>query len=494
MRFYNTLTQSIQEFKPITEGKVLMYVCGPTVYNLIHIGNARPMIVFDTARRYMMYKGYDVNYVSNFTDVDDKIINKANEEGVTAQEISQRYIAETKKDMADMNVLPATTHPLATQEIPEMIALISDLEKKGFAYNVNGTVYFRTRKDPDYGKLSHKNLDDLRSGFRDLKVSGEDQKEDPLDFVLWKPMKPGEPYWDSPWGKGRPGWHTECCVMSRKYLHSTTIDIHAGGEDLIFPHHENEIAQVECSTGQEFAHYWLHNAFLNINNEKMSKSLGNFLTVRDVGKKYDLQVLRFFMLSAHYRRVLNFSEESMEAAKASLGRIRTAVRTLNDHIAHAKTEELTEEERAKLGVDENGQPIALEVTSDPETGKLILPQDMRLYRWQFEQAMDDDLNTADAEAAIFNLVKFANIEVTENSSRAFAEAVKKEICELSDILGLIVDVKEDSLDEEIEKKIEERQAARKAKDFARADAIRDELLAKGIVLKDTRDGVRWERV
>lgn len=493
LRFYNTLTKSIQEFHPITEGKVLMYVCGPTVYNLIHIGNARPMIVFDTARRYMTYKGYDVNYVSNFTDVDDKIINRAIEEGVSSEVISQRYIAETKKDMAAMNVLPATTHPLATQEIPEMISLIQDLENKGYAYNVNGTVYFRTRKDTQYGKLSHKNLDELRSGFRDLKVTGEDQKEDPLDFVLWKPMKPGEPYWESPWGKGRPGWHTECCVMSRKYLHSTTIDIHAGGEDLIFPHHENEIAQVECSTGKEFAHYWLHNAFLNINNEKMSKSLGNFLTVRQIGEKYDLQVLRFFMLSAHYRRVLNFSEESMEAAKASLGRIRTAVRTLNDRMAHAETEELTDAERSKLGVDASGNRIPFTVETDPETGDKILPDDMRLFRWQFEQAMDDDLNTADAEAAIFNLVKFANIVVTEESSKAFAAAVKDEIMSLCDILGLIVDVQEQDLTADIEAKIAERQAARKAKDFARADAIRDELLQMGIVLKDTRDGVRWER-
>ena len=493
LRFYNTLTRSMQEFRPITEGKVLIYVCGPTVYNLIHIGNARPMIVFDTLRRYLTYKGYDVNYVSNFTDVDDKIIKRANEEGVTASEISTKYIDETKKDMASLNVLPATTHPLATQEIPEMIELIRDLENRGFAYNVNGTVYFRTRKDKNYGKLSHKNLDELRSGFRDLKVSGEGQKEDPLDFVLWKPMKPGEPYWDSPWGKGRPGWHTECCVMSRKYLHSTTIDIHAGGEDLIFPHHENEIAQVECSTGKEFAHYWLHNAFLNINNEKMSKSLGNFLTVRDVEKKYDPQVLRFFMLSAHYRRVLNFTETSMEAAKASLGRIRTAVRTLNDRMENAVSQELTAEERARLGRDENGKPVPFEVKHDPETGAETLPDDMRLFRWQFEQAMDDDLNTADAESAIFNLVKFANVEVTEKSSRAFAGAVKKEITDLSDILGLIVDVQDEGLDAEIERKIEERQAARKAKDFAKADAIRDELLAEGIVLKDTRDGVRWER-
>ena len=493
IRFYNTLTKTKQEFKPITPSKVTMYVCGPTVYNLIHIGNARPMIVFDTLRRYLTYKGYDVNYVSNFTDVDDKIIQRANEEGVTAAELSQKYIRETKKDMADMNVLPATTHPLATQEIDDMIRLIRDLEEKGFAYNVNGTVYFRTRKDPGYGKLSHKNLDDLRSGFRDLKVTGEAEKEDPLDFVLWKPKKEGEPFWKSPWGDGRPGWHTECCVMSRKYLHATTIDIHAGGEDLIFPHHENEIAQVECATGQEFAHYWLHNAFLNIDNVKMSKSLGNFKTVREVGEHYDLQVLRFFMLSAHYRRVLNFSADIMEAAKASLGRIRTAVSTLNDHISGAKSVPLTEDEKRKLGIDEEGKKIPFEFKKDPMTGAEIWPEDMRRFRLEFERAMDADLNTADAETAIFNLVKFANVEVTAESSREFAEAVKKEIVELSDILGLIVDVREEDLDEEIEQKIAERNAARKAKDFAKADAIRDELLAKGIILKDTRDGVKWDR-
>jgi cysteinyl-tRNA synthetase len=494
LRFYNTMTKSIQEFKPIREGEVSMYVCGPTVYNLIHIGNARPMIVFDTARRYMEYKGYRVNYVSNFTDVDDKIIKKANEEGVTSEVISQRYIKETMKDMADMNVLPATTHPLATEEIGGMIELIRDLQEKGYAYEVNGTVYFRTRKDENYGKLSHKNLDDLRSGFRDLKVSGEDQKEDPLDFVLWKPKKPGEPFWESPWGQGRPGWHTECCVMSRKYLHSTTIDIHAGGEDLIFPHHENEIAQVECSTGEEFAHYWLHNAFLNIDNVKMSKSLGNFRTVREIGDHYDLQILRFFMLSAHYRRVLNFSTESMEAAKASLGRIRTAVKTLGDRAKAAAAQKQTDHERTRLGIDAKGEVIPFEVTADPVTGALVKPDDMRAFRYDFEQAMDDDLNTADAEAAIFNLVRFANIEVQENSSKAFAEAVKTEIMELCGILGLIVDVKEEDLDAEIEELIAKRQAARKAKDFAMADAIRDELLAKGIALKDTREGVKWERI
>ncbi len=467
MKFYNTLTRKKEEFIPLEEGKVKMYVCGPTVYNFIHIGNARPMIVFDTARRYMEYKGYEVNYVSNFTDVDDKIIAKANEEGVTAEEISQRYIAECKKDMADMNVMPATTHPLATQEIDGMIDMISTLIDKGYAYNVNGTVYFRTRRFAEYGKLSHKNLDDLRSGNRSLLVSGEDQKEDPLDFVLWKPKKEGEPYWVSPWSEGRPGWHIECSVMSKKYL-GEEIDIHAGGEDLIFPHHENEIAQSECCNGKEFSRYWLHNGFLNIDNRKMSKSLGNFFTVREIGEKYDLQVLRFFMLSAHYRSPLNFSAEIMESSKNALERILTAVETL-DRLAANATGELTEEEKAAL-------------------------EEMKQFRTKFEEAMDDDLNTADAVSAIFELVKFANTKADENSSKAFTEALKKEIAELCDILGLKTEKKEENLDAEVEALIEQRQAARKAKDFAKADEIRDKLLAMGIQLKDTREGVQWKRI
>ena len=467
MKLYNTMTKRKEEFVPITPGKISMYVCGPTVYNLIHIGNARPMIVFDTARRYFEYKGYEVNYVSNFTDVDDKIINKAIEEGVTAEEISTRYIAECKKDMEAMNVRPATTHPLATNEIPGMIEMITRLIEQGHAYEVNGTVYFRTRSFPEYGKLSHKNLDDLRSGFRDLKVTGEEQKEDPLDFVLWKPKKEGEPCWDAPWSSGRPGWHIECSVMAKHYL-GDTIDIHAGGEDLVFPHHENEIAQSECCNGVPFAHYWLHNAFLNIDNRKMSKSLGNFFTVREIGEQYDLMVLRMFMLSAHYRSPLNFSREIMESAKNSLERIVTAAGRLNDLIAAATEADLTEDEKKKL-------------------------EDMKQYRLKFEEAMDDDLNTADALAAVFELVRFANVEVTEGSSRLFAEMVKQELLLLCDILGLRVERKEETLDEEIEAKIAERQAARKARNFARADAIRDELLAKGILLEDTREGVKWKR-
>ena len=467
MKLYNTLTKQKEEFIPLEEGKVKMYVCGPTVYNFIHIGNARPMIVFDTARRYMEYKGYEVNFVSNFTDVDDKIIKKSVEEGVSAEEISQRYIKECKKDMADMNVREATTHPLATQEIDGMIDMIQTLIDKGYAYDVNGTVYFRTRKFEEYGKLSHKNLDDLRSGERSLLVSGEDQKEDTLDFVLWKPKKEGEPFWVSPWGEGRPGWHIECSVMAKKYL-GEEIDIHAGGEDLIFPHHENEIAQSECCNGKIFARYWLHNGFLNIDNRKMTKSLGNFFTVREIGEQYDLQVLRFFMLSAHYRSPINFSREIMESSKSALERIVTAVSNLK-HLSET------------AGVDQ---------ASEQETALL---EEMKTYRKKLEDAMDDDLNTADAISAIFELVKFANTHGGETSSREFVERVRKEIIELSDILGLIVEKEEENLDDAIEKLIQERQAARKARDFKRADEIRDELLAQGIILEDTREGVKWKR-
>ena len=416
----------------------------------------------------MEYKGYEVNYVSNFTDVDDKIIKKAIEEGVSAEEISTRYIKECKKDMADMNVKPATTAPQATQEIQGMIDMIQTLIDKGYAYPAaDGTVYFRVKKFKEYGKLSHKNLDDLQSGFRSLKVSGEDQKEDPLDFVLWKPKKEGEPSWPSPWCDGRPGWHIECSVMSKKYL-GEEIDIHAGGEDLIFPHHENEIAQSECCNGKIFARYWMHNGFLNIDNRKMSKSLGNFRTVRQIGEQYDLQVLRFFMLNAHYRSPLNFSADLMEAAKNSLERILEAAGKLSDRKDNGAAENITEEELALLKEAEG-------------------------FVTKFEAAMDDDFNTADALAAIFELVKFANTNVDENSSREFAGGLYEELFKLSDVLGLKIEKKEEILDKEIEDLIQERQAARKAKDFQRADEIRDELLKKGIILKDTREGVKWQR-
>lgn len=467
MKVYNTLTKQKEDFVPLQPGKVTMYVCGPTVYNLIHIGNARPMIVFDTVRRYMEHKGYEVNYVSNFTDVDDKIIAKSIEEGVTAEEISTRYIAECKKDMEGMNVRPATTHPLATREIDGMLHMISTLIEKGYAYDVDGTVYFRTRKFAEYGKLSHKNLDDLRSGNRTLLVSGENQKEDALDFVLWKPKKEGEPFWKSPWSDGRPGWHIECSVMAKKYL-GAEIDIHAGGEDLVFPHHENEIAQSECCNGVPFAKYWLHNAFLNIDNRKMSKSLGNFFTVRDISGQYDLQVLRFFMLSAHYRSPLNFSKELMEASKNGLERIMNAAEHLRDLLAGAQGEELAAEEKA--GLQEAGS-----------------------FAEKFDAAMDDDFNTADAISAVFELVRFANANVTQQSTKAYVEAVYRELLELADILGLILEKEKEILAEDVEKLIEERQAARKAKDFARADEIRDTLLAQGIILEDTREGVKWKK-
>ena len=462
MKILNTLTRRKEEFVPINEGKVGIYVCGPTVYDYIHIGNARPMIVFDTLRRYLEYKGYDVNYVSNFTDVDDKIIKRANEEGVDASVISERYIAEVKKDMAALNVREATTHPKATEEIPDMIEMVKTLIEKGYAYEVNGTVYFRTRKFKDYGKLSKKNIDDLRSGNRDLLVSGVDEKEDPLDFVLWKPKKEGEPSWPSPWGDGRPGWHLECSVMSKKYI-GDVIDIHAGGEDLIFPHHENEIAQSEAANGTEFARYWMHNGFLKINNEKMSKSLGNFFTVREIAEKYPLQVIRFFMLSAHYRSPLNFSADLVEASKNGLERVLTAVDRL-------KSISGTEGEVDKAVADE-----------------------MDAFVKKYEAAMDDDLNTADAISVIFELVKYANVNVTEDSTKSTVELVLNTVTKLCDILGIITEKKEEILDSDIEALIEERQAARRAKNFARADEIRDQLSDMGIILEDTREGVKWKR-
>lgn len=468
MKIYNTLTKKKEEFVPLEEGKVKMYVCGPTVYNLIHIGNARPMIVFDTVRRYMEHKGYDVNYVSNFTDVDDKIIKAAMEEGVDASVISERYIEECKKDMKAMHVKPATTHPKATEEIDGMLDMINTLIEKGHAYVAgDGTVYFRTRSFKDYGKLSHKNLDDLQGGNRSLLVSGEDQKEDPLDFVLWKPKKEGEPYWEAPWCNGRPGWHIECSVMSKKYL-GDQIDIHAGGEDLVFPHHENEIAQSEAANGKNFAKYWMHNAFLNIDNKKMSKSLGNFFTVRDISEKYDLQVLRFFMLSAHYRSPLNFSADLMEAAKNGLDRIITGVENLKYALGVSEINTMDEEERALL-------------------------EEAKNYAVKFDEAMDDDFNTADAISAIFELIKFANTNADSSKSKEFLQALLDEVKMLCDICGLEVDKKEELLDGDIEALIEERTAARKAKNFARADEIRDELLNKGIILEDTREGVKWKR-
>ena len=468
MKIFNTLSRRKEEFVPIEPGKVKMYVCGPTVYNFIHIGNARPMIVFDTVRRYFEYKGYEVNYVSNFTDVDDKIIRKAIEEGVDAETISKRYIAECKKDMEMMNVKPATKNPQATQEIGGMIEMINTLIEKGHAYvAADGTVYFRTKSFKEYGKLSHKNLDDLQSGFREIKVTGEEGKEDPTDFVLWKPKKEGEPFWESPWCQGRPGWHIECSEMSKKYL-GESIDIHAGGEDLIFPHHENEIAQSECANGKTFANYWMHNAFLNIDNRKMSKSLGNFFTVREISEKYDLQVLRLFMLSAQYRSPLNFSADLMEASKNSLERIRTAAEHQADCLKAAKEGEMTAEEKQnQAAVEELVQ--------------------------KFETAMDDDFNTADAISAIFEIVRLSNSTISEASTKAYVSYVKETMDKLCDVLGLITEKKEEILDSEVEDLIAKRQQARKDKNFALADEIRGQLLDMGIILEDTREGVKWKR-
>ena len=468
MKIYDTMTRYKEEFRTIEPGKVRMYVCGPTVYNLIHIGNARPMIFFDTVRRYLEYKGYEVNFVSNFTDVDDKIIKAAVEEGVDASVISERYIAECKKDMAGMNVRPASYHPRATQEIDGMIAMIQDLIDNGHAYVADdGTVYYRVSSFPDYGKLSHKNVEENQAGLRTIKVRGEEAKEDPNDFVLWKPKKEGEPYWESPWCEGRPGWHIECSVMSKKYL-GESIDIHGGGEDLVFPHHENEIAQSEAVSGKQFVRYWMHNAFLNIDNIKMSKSLGNFKTVRQISEEYDLQVLRFFMLSAHYRSPLNFSREMMDGAKASLDRILTATDHLRDCLAAAAERELTAEETAELAAFD-------------------------ALREKFEAAMDDDFNTADAISAVFEMVKRANITVTKESAAAYIRRVKELLEKLLEVLGIHAERKEESLDARVEALIEERQTARKEKNYARADEIRAELTAMGILLEDTKEGVKWKR-
>ncbi len=463
MKLYNTLTRKKEEFVPVNEGKVGIYVCGPTVYNYIHIGNARPMVVFDTVRRYFEYKGYDVNYVSNFTDVDDKIIKKAIEEGVDAHEISERFIVECKKDMEGLNVKPATTHPKATEEIDGMIKMIEELIAEDYAYEKNGTVYFRTRHFKNYGQLSNKNLDDMIAGAR---IAVNEEKDDAMDFVLWKPKKEGEPSWPSPWGDGRPGWHIECSVMSKKYI-GDTIDIHAGGEDLIFPHHENEIAQSEACNHEKFANYWMHNAFLNIDNKKMSKSAGNFFTVREISEKYDLQVIRFFMLSAHYRSPLNFSDTLVEASKNGLERILTAIDRLRELLADGPEDQMTDADQKNV-----------------EEAKGLVAK--------FEEAMEDDFNTADAISAIFELVKLANVTGPEGS-KAYDRYLLDTITRLCEILGIVTDKKEELLDADIEALIEERQAARKARDFARADQIRDQLADQGIILEDTRQGVKWRR-
>ena len=462
MKIYNTLTRKKEEFVPLEQGKVKMYVCGPTVYDYIHIGNARPYVIFDTIRRYMEYKGLDVNYVQNFTDVDDKIINKANKEGVDSTVISERYIKEALKDAEGLNVEPATKNPKVTEEIPEIIEMIQTLIDKGYAYEVNGSVFYDTKAFKDYGKLSGKNIDDLEAGAR---IEVDTQKKNPMDFVLWKPKKPGEPAWQSPWGEGRPGWHIECSVMAKKYL-GDTIDIHAGGEDLIFPHHENEIAQSEAANGVPFAKYWMHNGFINVDNEKMSKSKGNFFTLRDIVAEVPYDVVRFFILSGHYRSPINFSRELMQAAGNGLDRIKTCGKNL---------EFLLDKAQGSMTRDEKQ-----------------LAEQCDKFRAQFEAAMDDDFNTADAITAIFDLVKFANINLNDSSSKELVEAVYKEFKSLCNILGIKLEEKQADVDvEKIEALIAERTAAKKNKDYARADEIRAQLADMGIAIEDTRAGVRW---
>ncbi len=462
MKIYNTLTRRKEEFVPMEEGKIKMYVCGPTVYDFIHIGNARPYVIFDTIRRYFEYKGYNVNYVQNFTDVDDKIIKRANEEGVESTVISERYIKEALKDAQGLNVEPATKNPKVTEEMDHIIEMVQTLIDKGHAYEVNGTVFFDTRSFDGYGKLSGKNIDDLMAGAR---IDVDDNKKNPTDFVLWKPKKEGEPAWQSPWGEGRPGWHIECSVMAKRYL-GDTIDIHAGGEDLIFPHHENEIAQSEAANGVPFARYWMHNGFINIDNIKMSKSKGNFFTLREIAAEFPYDVVRFFILSGHYRSPINFSRELMTAAGTSLDRIKNCAKSLDFIVKNTQGEMTAEEKELSAQAD--------------------------AFRIQLETAMEDDFNTADAVTAIFDLVSFANKNVKETSSKAFAEDILNKLLTLCDILGIKpLETEEKGDTAKIEELIAKRTDAKKAKDFATADAIRAELLEMGVVIEDTRAGVRW---
>lgn len=464
MKLFNTMTRAKEVFKPLEEGKVKMYVCGPTVYNYIHVGNARPFIIFDTLRRYLEYRGYDVTYVQNFTDVDDKIIKRGHEENIAPEEVAKKYIEEYFVDADGLGVKRATVHPQVTENIEEIIEFVKELEEKGYAYAVNGDVYFDTQKFNGYGKLSGIKQEELEAGSR---IEVNDQKRHPMDFVLWKSKKEGEPGWMSPWGEGRPGWHIECSVMSRRYL-GDTIDIHAGGQDLKFPHHENEIAQSEARSGKTFSNYWMHNEYININNEKMSKSKGNFFTVRDISKLYDLEIVRFFMLSTHYRNPINFSDEILNQSKAGLERLYNA------------------KERLEF--------IISKLNNDAEnTEELKLEEELSSFRQRFIEAMDDDLNTADAVSVIFELAKFMNSNVNENSTKEFANKVLAEFNELTSVLNVVNKKQEDILDEEIEKLIEARTNAKKNKDFKLADQIRDELLEKGIVLEDTRQGVKWRR-
>ena len=465
MKLYNTLSRKKEEFKPIEEGKVKMYVCGPTVYNFIHIGNARPFIIFDTLRRYLEYRGYDVTFVQNFTDVDDKIIKRGHEENITPEEVANKYINEYFVDADGLGIKRASVHPRVTDNIEQIIAFVKELEDKGYAYAVNGDVYFDTKKFKDYGKLSGIKQEELEAGAR---IEVNDQKRHPMDFVLWKAKKEGEPGWASPWGEGRPGWHIECSVMSNRYL-GETIDIHAGGQDLKFPHHENEIAQSEARSGKNFSNYWLHNEYINVNNEKMSKSLGNFFTVREIAEIFDLEVVRLFMLSTHYRNPINFSDEILNQSKAGLERLYNAKEKALFTMNNLEDSKMTEEE-AKL------------------------QEELAGFRQKFIDAMDDDVNTADAVSVIFELAKFMNSNVTEKSSKEFAQKVMDEFNELTSVLNIVnKDQKEDILDEEIEQLIAQRTEAKKNKNFQLADEIRQQLLDKGIVLEDTRQGVKWKR-
>lgn len=464
MKLYNTLTRTKEEFVPIEEGKVKMYVCGPTVYNYIHIGNARPFIIFDTLRRYLEYRGFDVTYVQNFTDVDDKIIKRGHEEQISPEEVASKYINEYFVDADGLGIKRANVHPRVTDNIQQIIAFVKELEDKGYAYEVNGDVYFDTKKFEGYGKLSKQNQDDLEAGAR---IEVNSQKRHPMDFVLWKSKKQGEPGWDSPWGEGRPGWHIECSVMSNRYL-GETIDIHAGGQDLAFPHHENEIAQSEARSGKVFSNYWVHNGYININNEKMSKSKGNFFTVRDISEKYDLEIVRFFMLSAHYRNPVNFSDEMLSQAKAGLERLYNAKEKLEFTLSNLSESAMTSQEQS-------------------------LVAELDGYRAKFINAMEDDLNTADAVSVIFELSKFINSNVNEKSSLEFAKKCLDEFNELTSVLNIVNKTNDDMVDEEIENLIQQRVDAKKNKNFQLADDIRQQLLDKGIILEDTRQGTKWKR-
>lgn len=464
MKVFNTLTRKKEEFVPINPGEVNMYVCGPTVYNFFHIGNGRTFVVFDTIRRYFEYRGYKVNFVQNFTDIDDKMIKRANEEKTSVKEVGDKYISEYYKDADGLNIKRASTNPRATEYIEDIIEFVDELIKKGYAYEINGDVYFSTKKFAEYGKLSGQNLEDLQAGAR---INVDERKNDPMDFAIWKAQKPGEPAWDCPWGKGRPGWHIECSCMAKKLL-GETIDIHAGGSDLAFPHHENEIAQSEALTGKPFANYWMHAAFLNVNNQKMSKSLNNFLTARDALGKYDADVIRFLLLSGHYRIQLNFSEDLLESSKASVERLYNAIGNLENLLDEVSGEEMNEEEKSYLeGLDK--------------------------YRQRYIEKMDDDFNTADAISVLFDLSRDLNTNVTINSSRELVKAALGVMRELGNPLGILQKSTKVSLEDEIEALIEQRQQARKDRNFALADKIRDDLKTRGIELLDTPQGVRWKK-